>query len=225
MSTEAKLPSYLLQVTLLKTRNPTVSRLLSVPASINFDMLHYAIQSVFGWVPEHTLNGHWRPEYTFKVVKNNPFVNEYPERMEGLLLLQMNGCEGQELDLDTDAHETRDSKIVQLSEVFSDFGFREKSLIYDYDQDFVHAIQVLGRSGFDSEDKVTCLGGQGFTTQKVWRQGREGPDFVNHGGPSSWDFDLKAAQDRLQKYQESCAYVQSIQNWRAADANSLRLSD
>lgn len=94
----------------------------------------------------------------------------------------------------------------------SDLSFREWFLTYDYYEGIVHAIQVLGRSDSDDERKITCLGNRDSPLRKIWRQGRVGTGFVNHGGPSPWEFDFEAVRARLEEWQ-GCDAKQRATQW------------
>ena len=179
MLTTATAPHFLLQITLLKTSNPVVSRLLSVPATITFWELHEAIEACFGWT------GNFIAEEesdfpTFMVIKGNAFEAERVEHLDVLLGLV---TEGDDSDVNGDGFPSM--KRVRLHEVLDNFRFRENLINYAYDESFFHVIQVLGRSVGKPSDRIVCLGRQGFTTQKWWDRGRTARHKTVHGGPSS----------------------------------------
>src|SRR5690606_12539539 len=47
-------PPYILKLSLLPTKNPTITRTLSVPAEVTFSTLHTAIQTAFNWYHLHS---------------------------------------------------------------------------------------------------------------------------------------------------------------------------
>lgn len=47
------MPSYLLLIRLLDTDSPTITRILSVPSTLNFVQLHVVLQIAFGWQAAH----------------------------------------------------------------------------------------------------------------------------------------------------------------------------
>lgn len=201
MLTNATAPNFLLQITLLKTSNPVVSRLLSVPADITFWELHEAIEACFGWT------GNFIAEEEsdfpkFMVVKEVTFEAERVENLDVLLDLV---CEGDDSDVNGDGFPSM--KCVRLHEVLDNFRFRENLINYAYDESFFHVIQVLGRSVGNPSDRIVCLGGQGFTTQKLWERGRTARHEAVHGGPSSWDLDLDEVHARVQEVENRRLFV------------------
>lgn len=154
MLTNATGQHFLLQVTLLKTSNPVVSRLLSAPANITFWELHEASEACFGWT--RNFIGEEESDFPkFMVVKGNTFEAERVESLDVLLDLV---SEGGDSDVNTDGFPSM--KYVRLHEVLNNFRFRENLINYAYDESFFHVIQVLGRSVGKPSDRIVCLGGQ-----------------------------------------------------------------
>ena len=56
--------NYLLHVNLSDTKEPVISRLLSVPPETTFDKLHATLQIAFGWADAH--------EHSFRVEEDHP---------------------------------------------------------------------------------------------------------------------------------------------------------
>lgn len=199
MPKKASASPFLLQITLLKTSNPVVSRLLCVPTNITFWELHEAIEASFGWTGNQ-ISKNTSAFPNFMVVKGNPFEAERVEDLDILLDL-LPGLEPNDVNTgDPDGYPS--TEIVRLGEVLDNFRFREKFINYAYDEDFFHVIQLLGRSIGTPGDRIVCLGGQGFTTQKVWDQGRTARHGAVHGGPSSWDLDLDEVNARVEEVED-----------------------
>ena len=60
-------------------------------------------------------------------------------------------------------------------------------------------IQILGRSTYGTEGRVSCIGGQGYTTQKTWDQGRTSVHGIASGEPSSWELNLGKVRTRAEQ--------------------------
>ena len=196
MLTTTTAPHFLLQITLLKTSNPVVSRLLSVPATITFWELHEAIEARFGWTGNFIAKE--ESDFpTFIVVKGNAFE---AERVEHLDVLLGPVTEGDDSDVNGDGFPSM--KRVRLHEVLDNFRFRENLINYAYDESFFHVIHVLGRSIEKPNDRIVCLVRQGFTTQKLWDRGRTARHKTVHGGSSSWDLDLDEINARVQEVED-----------------------
>lgn len=92
MSTVASTANWLIQVTLLKTSNPVITRTLSIPASITISNLHYVTETVFAWEgDETTTNKMDDPGPLVKVVEENPFRAEEHSSMPALFTTQIGG--------------------------------------------------------------------------------------------------------------------------------------
>lgn len=192
MSINGSSPPFLLQVTLLKTSNPVVSRLLSVPPNATFEMLHKAIEAAFDWSEDETSHGASFP--LFSIVQGNPFEFKSPKGMKVIVHIANDGDYVFE-----DGDEIWDPCLTKMDQVFDDLRFREKFVIYDYYCGFFHVVQLLGRSGYSTKGKVLCIGGQGYTTQKTWDQGRTADHADASGGLSSWELSLGKIRARVEQ--------------------------
>ena len=138
LPTKAPASNFLLQVTLLKTTNPVVSRLLSVPVNINFWELHEATEANFGWNDNHIT------EITsafpnFKVIEGNPFEAERVNDLE--ILLDLLSDDGAGKDVNTDKPGSIASmQLVRFDDVLDNCCCREKFINYAYDRDFFHML-------------------------------------------------------------------------------------
>ncbi len=54
-----------------------------------------------------------------------------------------------------------------MPEIFSNSSFLDRFLTYDYDEGFIYAIEMSGRSDEDKDRWIMCLGGQGSLTQEM----------------------------------------------------------
>jgi len=92
-----------------------------------------------------------------------------------------------------------DSTKVTMPEIFSNSSFLHRFLTYGYEEGFIYAIEMIGRSDEDTDGWITCLGGQGFLTQRMWSQGRIGVQFGNLSGQIPRDIDLRKVRSRLEE--------------------------
>lgn len=192
MSTSSLSPQFILQITLLKTSNPIVSRLLSVPHHATFETLHKAIEAAFDWNEEETSHGASFP--LFSIVQGNPFELKSPKGMKVILHIANDGDY-----IFEDEDEIWDPCLTKMDQVFDDLRFREKYVIYDYYCGFFHVVQLIGRSDYSTKGRVLCIGGQGYTTQKTWDQGRTADHADARGGLSSWELNLGKVRTRVEQ--------------------------
>lgn len=196
MTTNDSTRNFLLQITLLKTSSPVVTRLLSVQPTVTFLGLSHAIEASFGWSPENTIDQTGKFP-TFVVVNRKPFEAKEEILTDCLLELVPDGHGGDVNGEDDTYYPTQ--ALVKVREIFQNFRFRDRLIEYDYDVGFTHVIQMLGCSANHTDGSIECLGGQGRTTQRTWNQGRTGPHEISHGGPSTLDLDLDEVRSRLRE--------------------------
>lgn len=131
-------PNYLLEVTITDTETPTITRYISVPATINFHDLHLVIQTAFGW-------GQCHP-YQFSVEKpDTPVVIELP---------QVDG---------PSSHSEKSSTETLFSDVLESAQRDNHVLLYQYDVDlnsWMHRIKFVSRMTPGTETAV-CIAGEG----------------------------------------------------------------
>ncbi|KAM0801536.1 hypothetical protein BDR22DRAFT_888437 [Usnea florida] len=60
-----------------------------------------------------------------------------------------------------------DASLAQLEKVFDKSSLRERSIFYDYDNRFFHAVPLLDHSTRDTESNVSYLSSQSNPTQKI----------------------------------------------------------
>jgi hypothetical protein len=196
--------NYLINITLLKTSNPRVSRTLSIPPGVTFYDLHYAIEAAFGWgqADGGPDENHFP---TFKVVHGNPHEAANYALMTAALRL--------ELEPDDPDDELRDVASTTFHHILDDFRYREKFITYDYDgiAQYPHVIQVLGKSPDATNTMNFCIGGQGYTTLNAWSVTSD-DGLVFKGGPSSWELDLGEVRARVEKCEED-RLIQERTEW------------
>ena len=182
MSTKDSSTNFLLQVTLLRTSTPVDTRLLFVPPKALFETLHKAIETAFDWSENEASNGKTLP--IFSVVHGSQLEIGGPKGMK--LFVQIANKGEQEFN---DRLDMWDASLAKVDQVFDNFSLRKRSIFYDYRDGFFHAVQLLGRSSYDTEGKILCLCGQDNTTQKTWAQRRASFHGMVPGGPRSWKFE------------------------------------
>ena len=197
------LSNYLLQIDLIGSDNPSISRTLSVPPSTTFDTLHSAIQVAFGWRNAHThhfdifdappLSGKQEPRLLFSAL---PRVLVHLEPEPGESSFQERGTH----------YET--STVWTLSQVFEDTKYKEKRIeyLYDFGDNWVHHITLIGRANILTST-IACLSGEG------------GPAAEDCGGYTGWEEIKKAyrehrrqgcrcsdrqAHNKMRWYEEDC---------------------
>lgn len=157
MASSALEANYLLEVSVIDTEDPVVTRHLSVPATINFHDLHLVIQTAFGW-------GQYHP-YQFSVEKEDEQLRPHPCVIE----LQVDG--------ESPApHSEKSSTDTLFSEVLKDAQRNNHVIVYQYDMDdnsWMHSIKFVSRTTPGTETAV-CIAGEGH------------PCSEDVGGPSGW---------------------------------------
>lgn len=134
--------NYLLEVTILHTDNPIVTRHLSVPATINFHDLHLVIQRAFGWGQSHPYQ--FIVEKEDKNLQLNPFVIELQQ-------------------VDAASHSEKSSTDTLFAEVLEDAQKDDHVILYQYDVEansWIHRIEVVGRMT-SSKETAVCVAGEG----------------------------------------------------------------
>lgn len=182
MSTATSPPNldYLVLVTLLKTSNPAVTRLLSVPSDSTFQELSKSIDVAFDWNLLNNIEGAFLNPVFNAVNDDTRLVDQHDELP---VVLQLGCRPGKCIRIWANA------KTTTLAQVLHDFRYSEKSFVYcNSDDAYPHAVQVVGKSVNLGKAYITCLGGQGYTTLDAWGSTRTGEIWA--GGPSTWNLDL-----------------------------------
>jgi len=140
-------PNYILRIEV--KYDPVVWRTLSVPTTITFEKLHFAIQIAFGWANAHL--------YQFLVLDAPPNANARRSRMPQTLLT----IQGHGNDMDFGPRPKR-SQRSKLRDVFEDERYRNKRVKYEYDfgDPWEHSVALIGR-GETTSDAIICLEGEG----------------------------------------------------------------
>ena len=187
--------NFLIQITLLGSTKPVVSRVLSVPPLITFYELHEAIAASLDYQDGDASDGGVSPRFD---------VIEPSGTREIVLSLCPNADAFPDEEHVLDADETRVYKIFDGQE-----GFRycEKDFEYTYHEPdrIRHTLVVLGRSDVDTYGKVECIGGQGSTALSDWTDDATS-DGREQSGPSGWKFDLAEIKSNLTLLQEKWLY-------------------
>lgn len=198
-SKTAQRPNFLLKITLVKTTNPTVTRLISVPFDLTFTDLHRAIAAAFGWDDACIA-------WLFRIWSADPV--QYCDQLKhkgGVAIYYT----APDIGLELKPMSLRaDSKIGQHLKKEGSGKF----WTYDFDiSRFHHAIEVVDTLNDDQKGTIGCLGGQGQVSRKAWQYadlgGLEG---VTVGAKSTWDLDMKTLNQRLKVVHD--AYEQRKEN-------------
>lgn len=198
-------PNFLLKITLIKTTNPTVTRLISVPTDLTFTELHLAIAAAFDWNDTCTA-------WLFRIWSADPV--QYCDQLKhrGGIAIYCTapgfGFELQPSSLRTNA------KVGQYLKKEGSGKF----WTYDYDVSRLHhAIEVVDTVNDDQGGIIACLGGQGQVVRKAWQYadlgGLEG---VTVGGKSTWDLDMRLLNQRFKTVQDAYEYRKENEAARAA---------
>ncbi|KAL6717350.1 hypothetical protein ACLMJK_005265 [Lecanora helva] len=188
-------PNFLLKITLCKTIDPTVTRLLSIPADLQFAELHHAIAAAFGWSADITRRGIW----LFRRWNDDP-VKHCNNRKHVSSFVVYATVPDSNIDLDPPNLNTNVKILDHLS--------KEKSgKFWTYEYNFArihHAIEVVDSINDDQIGKLGCLGGHGQIERTAWQfADLAGADGVTRAGKSTWDLDMKALNARLAVVQAS----------------------
>jgi len=168
---------YLLTVRLVGTDEPTIMRLLLVPATFTFGTLHDVLQIVFGWANCHA--------HSFTVSRVPKEESDETNPLHGhrktLFTLQPSNT----LDIDTE-FDIRDEDEYTLADLYDSETYPDGvdvSYTYDHGDSWEHSIEFLGRAdrnlrraaSIPSDLTVACLGGEGH------------PCAEDCGGPGGWE--------------------------------------
>lgn len=183
--------NYLVQVNVIGTSNPVVTRLLSIPSTATFEGLHHAIEAALGWNGSEYEDG----VYSFKVIDGDPFIDERDDHTNSLLAIYEYDSENRGY------HSIGDASAVELQRVFDSYKYREHDLRYTYNGQLegpTHVLQVLGRSAFTTGAEVVCLGGQGHISLRVWLRSEQSGAAIL----SAWDLNLDKVNERMAKLKD-----------------------
>ncbi|KAF2666813.1 hypothetical protein BT63DRAFT_481285 [Microthyrium microscopicum] len=169
--------SYLLQVRLNRSNDPTITRLLVVPSNFTFEKLHEVLQVAFGWADCHA--------HSFDILQLHEEGKPRARRQwESVLTLKEDN-----LDASSFPHPERIQKEADftLANIFVDTKYDGKiQVVYEYDHGdgWVHGIVFLGRAdpslrsvmNVPDDLEACCLGGEGH------------PAAEDCGGSSGWEY-------------------------------------
>ena len=189
----AQLPNYLLKITLCKTTNPTVTRLLSIPADLHFSELHNAIAAAFGWDTEPCRF------WIFRSWKEDPAKNCDSLKFRGSVVVYSTPSDG-----GSGLKPTSLKTGSRVSDKMKKDG-PGRYWAYEYDMSRLHhAIEVVDSIDDDQQrGKLACLGGQGQIGRQAWQfADLAGAEGVVVAGKSAWDLDMQALNKRLAIVQE-----------------------
>ncbi len=198
--------NFLIQITLLHSTKPVVSRLLSIPPSVTFSQLHWAIAASFNYKAEDIQDGDYIIPcfYVFEASQNH--------KPHGLRenTLSLWPC-GDNYGEDGEAGEVLDAHSTEVIKVFDgQEGFRycEKRFRYTFHEtDHIeHSLQILGRAAENTKGKIVCVAGLGSTALADWKQMTDGKP---QRGPSTWKLDLGEVNLRLAELQKGWSYADS----------------
>lgn len=154
--------NYLLHVAMSHTHDPVISRILSVPSSLNFARLHEVLQIAFGWLDLHM--------HAFTVLVESATRSEScPPRNVALILQEHADDENVNKG---DRLRAQDETEWTLRDVFEKRDWDGQVLLtvdYEYDMGdgWEHQISMLGRADDDlgrtmgSKNGIFCISGEG----------------------------------------------------------------
>ena len=185
--------SFLLKITLVKTKNPIVFRLLNIPSTLTFTELHCAIAGSFGWASLNDLPSCWLFRlWTGDPVKHCDQVKKYQHSLAAYSTAESFALTPRQLKTD-----------ANIGDFFKKEGLG-RYWAYEYEiSRFHHAVEVVAIT--DNEPgRIACLGGQGSIGRKAWQladlAGVEGLTTV---AKSAWDFDTTQLNARLNVVQNA----------------------
>ncbi|CZR66842.1 uncharacterized protein PAC_16743 [Phialocephala subalpina] len=134
-SSRPAVEEYLLQVRLWETRDPCITRLLSVPSNFTFRQLHEVLQVAFGWTGSHT--------YTFDV--NDLAATRQRGFMGNPTLLTL--VEDDD-DLDMLPNPVKLDTDYTLAHIYNGRRYKGK-------------VEIIRQMHISEDSPVVCLGGEG----------------------------------------------------------------
>lgn len=187
----AQQPNFLLKITLVKTTNPTMTRLISTPADLQFNELQLTIAAAFGW--DKTCFS-----WVFRMWTEDPVKHNDSQRNKSNVAIY---CTSDGFDaaiepskLGTQSTVTDKLKTVGLGRFWT----------YDFNiSRFPHAIEVVDLLNDEHKAKIGFIGGQGQLERKAWQfADLAGVDGVIRAARSGWDLDMGQVNARLKAMQE-----------------------
>lgn len=187
--------NFLLRLTLVKTTNPTVTRLLTVPSTLTFAELHSSIAASFGWDANSDPCNSW----LFRLWGEDPVKFCDQSKYKGATAVY---CTTPESGLNILPGNMKTETTV--GSLFHKEG-SGRYWTYDYSVSrFHHAIEVVDMTFDDKKSKISCLGGQGSISRKAWQfADMTNVDGVSIGAKSSWDMDMGELNAKLSVVQKS----------------------
>jgi len=209
---EIALPNYLLQIDMVETADPCITRTLSVPAHATFHNLHNAIQAAFDWGDCHL---HSFEIFDGPADKKPSLLRRKPAT---IVKLTPSGQSAGEFGNFGQHPPTRSSKKIKLLDVFEREGYKDKAIeyLYDFGDNWVHSVTLIGRA-VTSTKKVVCLSGEGCPVAEdcggafAWAELKE--HFQVH--VDCGELCDEDAHDRMAWYAEGCPPGESkLQPWK-----------
>ena len=196
MSTNVLSPYFILHITLCKTENPAVSRMLSVPSEMTFTELHEAIAAAFGWSIEPCAS------WIFKMVDRNPLIamrrddSQKPKAKFAAFWT----APDQGYNITPAQYGTRLAVGLRMKQ-----KLLGKYWTYDYNiSKHPHAIKVIDTLTDDPYPKLTCVGGIGRISRNAWQfAGLSGLETKVKAGGGAWVSDIAAPNAKMREIQEN----------------------
>lgn len=161
--------SYIIQVTLCGTFEPTITRLLSLPPHLTFDKLDQVLHTAFGWTNSHM--------HSFKISSVDDQLIKPKSPRNKLSLMHVSTLSTFE-DLPPKdpppnlRGEVKPEHEVTLADIYEAPQYKDNADIfyeYDHGDSWTHHLALLGRGtpgtnkqcGVPNHWKVACIGGEG----------------------------------------------------------------
>ncbi|KAL6720711.1 hypothetical protein ACLMJK_002636 [Lecanora helva] len=171
-----KTSNYIVMIKLDGTRNPTITRLLSLPPWLTLDKVHEVLQIVFGWARCHM------HQFEINLITEEELAGGWPA--PPVMYLQLDP-EYMSDDLQDDYKIEIESEYT-LADIYEKPEWKNRvSIGYEYDlgDGWMHTFSLLGRAtpgtnaqlGAPNDIRVICLDGHGHGAAE------------DSGGPGGWE--------------------------------------
>lgn len=211
---------YLLLITMLNTKSPPLTRVLTVPSTTTFQTLHHAISASFGLkspLAYGTNTNMITPTistWSYDVVIGDPVRNPKPTELKTILHISLNPSSstssGGTTTTSSSTSSSWDASTLKMESVFDHFKCRGKDLLYtnpavpvEYNNNKLLGIKVLGRAAkVTKEEGIMCVGGLG-RLDGVWNGDLDVEEvFGELREWGNWDPDFGKVQGRLGSVQK-----------------------
>ena len=213
MSTNFSSPNFLLQITLYKTTNPTVNRMLSVPSQMTFAELHEAIAAAFGWTIEPCTS------WIFKTAEQNPskFTKRDAKKKQKSTFTALWTA----LDHGYSVTPAQYGMKVPIGQWM---GKANGGKYWNYDYNisrYSHAIEVMENLISDPARKLVCTGGIGGINRNAWQfADLTGLESKVKAGSGTWMSDIAALNVKLGEIQGKFEERMKVEAALAAEPNA-----